>query len=68
MADGTNCLAFAPGDAQGLAAALVRLSEDTELRARVVRGGLETAARYTVERMARDLERWHRAAAARDPA
>jgi glycosyltransferase involved in cell wall biosynthesis len=65
MADGTNCLAFAPGDSRGLAAALVRLSQDPALRARVVRGGLETASRYTVDRMAHELEDWHQAAAAR---
>jgi glycosyltransferase involved in cell wall biosynthesis len=67
MADGTNCLAFAPGDSHGLADALVRLSQDPALRARVVRGGLETASHYTVDRMAHDLEDWHQAAAARRP-
>lgn len=62
MADGTNCLTFRPGDAEGLAGALMRLSQDPALRARVVSGGLETAARYTVDRLARDLEGWHEAA------
>ena len=67
MTDGTNCLTFPSGDVQRLADALVRLSQDAELRARVVRGGLETAARYTVDRLAHDLEGWHQAAAAGRP-
>jgi hypothetical protein len=48
-----------------LAAALVRLSQDPALRAMVVRGGLETASRYTIDRAAHDMEDWHQAAAAR---
>src|SRR6202044_3895620 len=59
MTDGTNCLTFPSGDAQGLAGALVRLSQSSALRARVVSGGLETAAHYTVDRLADDLEGWH---------
>jgi len=62
MTDGTNCLTFCPGDAHDLAGALVRLSQDPALRARVVGGGLETSARYTVDRLADDLEGWHEAA------
>jgi glycosyltransferase involved in cell wall biosynthesis len=62
MSDGTNCLTFPPGDAPGLAGALVRLSQDPALRARVVSGGLETAAYYTVDRLAADLEGWHQGA------
>ncbi|HEX3691410.1 MAG TPA: glycosyltransferase [Solirubrobacteraceae bacterium] len=44
---GRNCLAFAPGDAAGLAGAVRRLSEDEELRAGLVRGGAATAGRLS---------------------
>jgi glycosyltransferase involved in cell wall biosynthesis len=62
MTNGTNCLTFPPGDVHGLAGALVRLSQDPVLRAHVIGGGLETAGRYTVDRLAHDLEDWHEAA------
>lgn len=52
LADGVNCLAFPPGDAGALAAALVRLADDTDLRARLVAGGVATAARFTTDRLA----------------
>lgn len=46
LRDGENCLAIAPGDASGLAAAVRRLAGDGALRARLRAGGLETAARF----------------------
>ncbi|MHB8437623.1 MAG: glycosyltransferase family 4 protein [Acidimicrobiales bacterium] len=56
---GTNCIAFAPGDAEGLAGALTLLGQDPELRARLVRGGLATAARYDAPSIAARLEQIH---------
>lgn len=50
--DGVNCLAFPPGDADALAAALRRLAAEPELRARLVAGGIATAARFTTDRLA----------------
>lgn len=50
--DGGNCLAVPPGDAAALAAALVRLADDPALRARLVAGGVATAARFTTDRLA----------------
>lgn len=47
LADQENALLFAPGDARALAAAVVRLAADPELRERLVAGGLRTAARYS---------------------
>ncbi len=44
-----NCLLFEADDAEALAAALTRLANDDGLRARLRRGGLETAARHTDE-------------------
>jgi glycosyltransferase involved in cell wall biosynthesis len=44
-----NCLLFEADDAEGLAAALRQLASDDALRARLRRGGLETAAKHTDE-------------------
>lgn len=49
LRDEHNCLLFDADDAEALAAALSRLARDDALRARLRRGGLETAARYTDE-------------------
>jgi glycogen(starch) synthase len=46
LADGENCLQFAPGDAAGLAAAVRRLAGDAGLRGALVAAGARTAARY----------------------
>jgi glycogen(starch) synthase len=55
-----NCLAFAPGDADGLAAAVRRLADDETLRAALVRGGTATAGRLSertfVEGLVAELE------------
>ena len=66
--DGDNCLRFTPGDPEALAAAIERLANDAALRARLVDCGLNTARQLTFDRMARDLEAWHVAAATGDPA
>jgi glycosyltransferase involved in cell wall biosynthesis len=47
LRDGVNALVVEPGDAGALAAAVRRLAEDEELRARLRAGGFETAGRYT---------------------
>jgi glycosyltransferase involved in cell wall biosynthesis len=49
LRDEHNCLLFDADDPEALAAALGRLAGDDALRARVRRGGLETAPRYTDE-------------------
>jgi glycosyltransferase involved in cell wall biosynthesis len=49
LRDGYNCLLFDADDAKALAAALSRLASDEALRARLRRGGLETAPKYTDE-------------------
>jgi glycogen(starch) synthase len=46
LRDGDNCLLIAPGDPAALAAAVRRLAADPQLRRRLRRGGLETAARH----------------------
>ena len=47
LRDGENCLLFEPEDHAMLAAAVLRLAGEPELRARLRAGGLETAPRYT---------------------
>jgi glycogen synthase len=49
LRDEHNCLLFDADDDEALAAALNRLARDDSLRARLRRGGLETASRYTDE-------------------
>jgi glycogen synthase len=49
LRDEYNCLLFEADYAEALAAALSRLASDDELRARLRRGALETAPRYTEE-------------------
>ena len=63
LVDGGNCLTFAAGDATGMVAALGRLAEDAGLRRALVATGLETVARYDTDRLAGELEEWHRRAA-----
>ncbi|HEU5034209.1 MAG TPA: glycosyltransferase family 4 protein [Mycobacteriales bacterium] len=63
LADEHNCLTAT--DAASLAAAVRRLATDPPLRARLVAGGLATAADLSVDRLADVLEDWHRAAADR---
>jgi glycosyltransferase involved in cell wall biosynthesis len=61
LRDGANCVQFAPGDADGLAAALERVGADAGLRTRLVQEGRITAARFTAagfhEGLERELER-----------
>lgn len=50
--DGDNALVFAVDDDEGLARLVRRLAEDDGLRERLRYGGLQTAARFAVERFA----------------
>ncbi|MCW2967332.1 MAG: hypothetical protein JWM71_1104, partial [Solirubrobacteraceae bacterium] len=47
LRDGENALLFAPGDAQGLAAALTRMADQDGLRQHLVATGRRTAAAHT---------------------
>jgi glycosyltransferase involved in cell wall biosynthesis len=47
LRDGENALLYEAGDADALAAAVRRLADDPALRARLVRGGSETAPLHT---------------------
>jgi glycosyltransferase involved in cell wall biosynthesis len=58
-----NCLLVQPDRPDEIAAALWRLAADGELRGRLAAGGLETAARFGVDRQAATLEEAHLALA-----
>jgi glycogen synthase len=57
--DGVNCLLVPAGDPDALADAVRRLAGDPDLRQRLRRGGVETAAHYTADRYAEQLEAAH---------
>jgi glycogen(starch) synthase len=67
LVDGVNCLRYPAGDAGALAEAVRLLAADAALRARLVTGGLVTAAQLGVDALASTLEDWHVAAASRYP-
>lgn len=52
LRDQENALIVEPDDAAALAAAIGRLATEDDLRDRLLRGGAETASRYTLERFA----------------
>ena len=56
LRDGVNCVLAAPGDPTAIAAALHRLADDPALRARIVEGGMSTAASLTTDHLASRLE------------
>jgi glycosyltransferase involved in cell wall biosynthesis len=56
LEDGSNCVQFEPEDAEGLAAAVTRLSDHPGLRESLVRSGHATARRYTEERFHAAIE------------
>ncbi|MGH9302411.1 MAG: glycosyltransferase family 4 protein, partial [Acidimicrobiales bacterium] len=62
LAPEINCLTFAPGDVEGLVAALHRLAGDPVLRETIANAGRSTAAELGVDRLAQVLETWHQAA------
>jgi len=64
LLDGHNALIVPPGDPAALAAATRRLAGDPSLRARLVAGGRQTAARLTDAAFAAAVERELRAVAA----
>lgn len=61
-----NCLLFESDDAAALAGALGRLESDEALRARIRRGGLETASKHTEQVFNHAVERELIRAAGRD--
>ncbi|HET9733611.1 MAG TPA: glycosyltransferase family 4 protein [Acidimicrobiales bacterium] len=65
LSGGENCLLFPPGDADRLAAAVRRLAEDEILRKKIATAGLVTAGRYSLERVADQMEDLHLAAVRR---
>lgn len=65
LADGVNCLSFGAHDSESLAAAIQRIADDDELRLRLVRGGIATAALLSANDLADVLETWHLAAIGR---
>jgi glycogen(starch) synthase len=54
-----NCLIVPPDNPQEIAAAVRRLVADDALRMRLVAGGTETAAQFSVDRQAAELEEAH---------
>jgi glycosyltransferase involved in cell wall biosynthesis len=62
LLDGVNCVLFPPGDADGLARAVLRVASEDAVRRRLIEGGLATARELTVDRLADVLEAWHVAA------
>lgn len=65
LTDELNCLSFQSGDAAGCAAVVTRLASDTDLRARLIAGGIRTAGDLTIDRTAEALASFHQAAARR---
>ena len=63
LVDEVNCLVVPPRDPAALADAVNRLAGHPALRASLVRGGLTTAAEFSVDKLADVLEEWHLAAA-----
>jgi glycogen synthase len=59
LVDGVNCGLFRAGDPVSLAAAARHVAEDSDLRATIVAGGLETARRLTMDHYADELEELH---------
>ena len=62
LEDGRNCTLFPAGNEHELAQRLRELAADPLRRATLVEGGLATARRFSVDRLADELETWHLAA------
>ena len=63
LVDEVNCLVVPPRDPAAIADTVQRLAGHPALRASLVRGGLSTAAEFSVDKLADVLEAWHVAAA-----
>jgi glycogen synthase len=63
LAHELTCLVVPPGDAEALAAAVTRLNDDADLRARLVENGLRLADELTTDRLADVFDEWHIATA-----
>jgi glycosyltransferase involved in cell wall biosynthesis len=63
LADGENCRTFRPADPQALATTVREVAADASSRARIIAGGLRTAAELTMTRYADSLLALHQAAA-----
>jgi D-inositol-3-phosphate glycosyltransferase len=60
LADESNCLVVPAADPEALAESVPRLSRDASLREQIIDGGLDPAARLTVDHQAGALEELHR--------
>jgi glycosyltransferase involved in cell wall biosynthesis len=59
LQDGANALVFPPDDPEGLAACILRLQHDLELRAQLAEAGRRTVVeRFTLDRMVDEVEAW----------
>lgn len=58
--DEVNCLMVEQGDIEGTAKAIERLMNDSELRERLSQAGIETAKRYSWDRVARETQQMYR--------
>lgn len=67
LADGVNCVVFAAGDPEALAAAVCRVAEDDVLRRRITTGGTATAGELTLQRFSDRLYELHQRAARTRP-
>jgi glycogen(starch) synthase len=63
LRDGENCLLFPPRDSDRLAAAIQRLAGEPYIRKTIVLEGSSTAERYSLDRVGKELEDLHLAAA-----
>jgi glycosyltransferase involved in cell wall biosynthesis len=57
LAHEQNALVVEPRDADAMLTAVTRLRDDADLRAHLIRGGRATAARFSTENVATDIER-----------
>jgi glycogen(starch) synthase len=62
---GENAFCFRAGNPAALVAAVRRLAGSEQMRAHLVKGGIETAQRYGTDVVTDRFEKWHHAAATR---
>jgi glycosyltransferase involved in cell wall biosynthesis len=56
--DEVNCLRIPQENPESLAAAVQKLANNSDLRRRLVEGGLRTASTFTLDRRAELIEQW----------